>query len=131
MTSLPRKRESRATERSLDSGSALRAIRNDENEGTGAKTDVQADNKPKLLIIEGDGIGPEVIREARRVVDWFADSRNLAFDISESRLGVRAYYELGAMLPDETLRGAEAADAVLFGAIGGDGYEEIPIEVRP
>jgi 3-isopropylmalate dehydrogenase len=91
---------------------------------------VKADNKPKLLIIEGDGIGPEVIREARRVVAWFADNRKLAFDISESRLGVAAYHELGTMLPDETVSGAEAADAVLFGAIGGDGYEDIPMEVR-
>jgi len=91
---------------------------------------MQADNKPKLLIIEGDGIGPEVIREARRIVAWFADNRRLAFDISESRLGVGAYHDLGTMLPDETVRAAQTADAVLFGAIGGDGYEQIPIEVR-
>ena len=89
-----------------------------------------ADNKPKLLIIPGDGIGPEVIRQATRVVEWFEHNRKLAFDVSERQLGVKSYNETGAMLPDATLEAAFASDAILFGAIGGDGYEEIPIEVR-
>ncbi|MCG8544766.1 MAG: 3-isopropylmalate dehydrogenase, partial [Alphaproteobacteria bacterium] len=88
------------------------------------------DNKPTLLVIPGDGIGPEVIRQAVRVVEWFEENRQIAFDIRDGALGVATYRRTGAMLPDETVSGAQAADAVLFGAIGGDGYEDIPIEVR-
>ena len=88
------------------------------------------DNKPTLLVIPGDGIGPEVIRQAMRVVDWFEQNRTIALDIKDGELGVATYHKSGAMLPDETVSGAQAADAVLFGAIGGDGYDEIPIEVR-
>ena len=88
------------------------------------------DNKPTLLVIPGDGIGPEVIREAVRVVEWFEHNRKIAFDIKDGTLGVATYRETGAMLPDETVSGAASADAVLFGAIGGDGYEDIPMEIR-
>jgi 3-isopropylmalate dehydrogenase len=87
-------------------------------------------NKPKLLIIPGDGIGHEVIPEAIRVVDWFQNNRRLAFDITESELGVGSYHRHGTMLPDKTLEASFKSDAILFGAIGGDGYEDIPIEIR-
>jgi len=89
-----------------------------------------ADNKPNLLIIPGDGIGPEVIRETSRVIDWFETNRKVTFDITHGQLGVGAYHDTGAMTPDDTLDKARKADAILFGAIGGDGYEDIPIEVR-
>lgn len=89
-----------------------------------------ADNKPNLLIIPGDGIGPEVIRETSRVIDWFETNRKVTFDITHGQLGVAAYHDSGAMTPDDTLDKARKADAILFGAIGGDGYEDIPIEVR-
>ncbi|MPY76035.1 MAG: 3-isopropylmalate dehydrogenase [Alphaproteobacteria bacterium] len=88
-------------------------------------------NKPKLLIIPGDGIGHEVIPQATRVVNWFADNRKIAFDISEGELGVGSYNKHGkTMLPDATLEKSFKSDAILFGAIGGDGYEDIPIDVR-
>jgi 3-isopropylmalate dehydrogenase len=90
----------------------------------------QADNRPRLLVIPGDGIGHEVIPQALRVVDWFADNRKLAFDLAEGELGVGAYRKHGTMLPDATLENSFKSDAILFGAIGGDGYEDIPIEVR-
>jgi 3-isopropylmalate dehydrogenase len=89
-----------------------------------------ADNKPNLLIIPGDGIGPEVIRETSRVIEWFEANRKVTFDITHGQLGVAAYHNVGAMTPDDTLDKARKADAILFGAIGGDGYEDIPIEVR-
>ncbi len=88
-------------------------------------------NKPKLLIIPGDGIGHEVIPQAIRVVDWFQNNRKLAFDITEGELGVGSYKKHGrTMLPDKTLEDSFKSDAILFGAIGGDGYEDIPIDIR-
>ncbi len=88
-------------------------------------------NKPKLLIIPGDGIGHEVIPQAIRIVDWFQNNRKLAFDITEGELGVGSYNKNGrTMLPDATLEASFKSDAILFGAIGGDGYEDIPIDIR-
>ena len=88
-------------------------------------------NKPKLLVIEGDGIGHEVIPQAVRVVEWFAAHRKIAFDVTKGELGVGSYAKHGkTMLPDATLEKCFKSDAILFGAIGGDGYEDIPIEVR-
>jgi 3-isopropylmalate dehydrogenase len=90
-----------------------------------------ATNKPKLLIIPGDGIGHEVIPQATRIVEWFAANRKIAFDISEGELGVGSYNKHGkTMLPDATLEKCFKSDAILFGAIGGDGYEDIPIDIR-
>ena len=88
------------------------------------------DNKPTLLVIPGDGIGPEVIRQANRVIEWFETHRKRAFDVKEGHLGVAAYERFGVMMPDETLAQAQSADAILFGAVGGDGYDDIPIDVR-
>ena len=89
-----------------------------------------ADNKPKLLIVPGDGIGHEVIPQAVKVVNWFEDNRKVAFDISEGELGVGSYQRHGTLLPDPTLEKSLASDAVLFGAVGGDGYEDIPMAHR-
>ena len=89
-----------------------------------------ADNKRRLLIVPGDGIGHEVIPQATRVVQWFEDNRKVAFDIVEGELGVGSYHRHGTLLPDDTLDKSLKSDAILFGAVGGDGYEEIPLPVR-
>src|SRR4029079_8956348 len=82
----------------------------------------------KLLIIPGDGIGPEVIGQARRVLDWFVEHRALAIAIEEAPYGVEAYRRYGELLPEETRAAIEGADLVLFGATGASEFEDIPRE---
>ena len=85
----------------------------------------------KLLLLPGDGIGPEVLHETRRVLGWFTQNRNLAFEIEEAAIGGTAYETLGTPAPDATIAKAEKADAVLFGAVGGPKWDSLPFEVRP
>jgi 3-isopropylmalate dehydrogenase len=87
-------------------------------------------NERTLVMIPGDGIGPEIIGQASRIVEWFDRHRGLGLDIKERQLGVNVYEKHGTLTQDETLETIEAADATLFGAIGGDGYDEIPRHIR-
>ena len=89
-----------------------------------------ASNK-KLLVLPGDGIGPEVVRETLRVVDWMAKKRSVSFDVQEGLVGGAAYDASGTPLTDETLADAVDADAVLFGAVGGPNYDDLPFEKKP
>src|SRR5712691_806569 len=85
----------------------------------------------KVLVLPGDGIGPEIMREVMRVFDFF-DRRNIArFDVGESLVGGAAYEASGTPLTDDTLAEAMASDAVLFGSVGGPKWETLPFELRP
>ncbi|MGR3710253.1 MAG: 3-isopropylmalate dehydrogenase [Alterinioella nitratireducens] len=86
---------------------------------------------PSLLILPGDGIGPEVMTEVRKIIDWFGANRDLAFDVSEDLVGGAAYDAHGAPLTDETMARAQAADAVLLGAVGGPKYDSLDFSVKP
>ncbi|KAF0676005.1 3-isopropylmalate dehydrogenase [Profundibacterium mesophilum] len=86
---------------------------------------------PSLLILPGDGIGPEVMSEVRKVIDWFAQNRGRAFDVSEDLVGGAAYDKHGTPLTDETMAAAQAADAVLLGAVGGPKYDDLDFSVKP
>jgi 3-isopropylmalate dehydrogenase len=85
----------------------------------------------KLLLLPGDGIGPEVLQETRRVLGWYTQNRNLAFEIEEAAIGGAAYETLGTPAPDATINKARTADAVLFGAVGGPRWDSLPFENRP
>jgi 3-isopropylmalate dehydrogenase len=85
----------------------------------------------KLLILPGDGIGPEVMRQVYRVIEWFDRKRLMRFETSEGLVGGAAYDAEGAPLSDATLAQAQAADAVLFGAVGGPKWEKLPFAARP
>jgi 3-isopropylmalate dehydrogenase len=89
-----------------------------------------ASNK-KLLVLPGDGIGPEVMRQVYRVVDWFDRKRVASFDLSEDLVGGAAYDAHGTPLADSTLKAAMAADAVLFGAVGGPKWDTLPFALKP
>src|SRR5271166_2916728 len=85
----------------------------------------------KVLVLAGDGIGPEIMRQALRVMEFF-DRRHIAsFVISEGLVGGAALDESGVPLTDETLAQAVACDAVLFGAVGGAKWDTLPFELRP
>ena len=86
---------------------------------------------PSLLILPGDGIGPEVMAEVRRIIDWYGAKRGLAFDVSEDLVGGAAYDVHGTPLTDETMAKAQAVDAVLLGAVGGPKYDVLDFAVKP
>src|SRR6266702_5803985 len=85
----------------------------------------------KVLVLPGDGIGPEIMREVMRVFEFF-DRRNIArFDVAEGLVGGAAYDASGTPLTDDTLAEAMESDAVLFGSVGGPKWETLPFELRP
>ncbi|WP_179381366.1 3-isopropylmalate dehydrogenase [Jannaschia marina] len=86
---------------------------------------------PSLLILPGDGIGPEVMAEVRRVIDWFGAKKGLVFDVSEDLVGGAAYDVHGTPLTDETMAKAQEVDAVLLGAVGGPKYDDLDFSVKP
>jgi 3-isopropylmalate dehydrogenase len=85
----------------------------------------------KLLVLPGDGIGPEVVRETRRVIDWMDRRRAISFDIEEGLVGGAAIDATGSPCPDATVEAAKAADAVLFGSVGGPKWDSLPFDQRP
>ena len=86
---------------------------------------------PSLLILPGDGIGPEVMVEVRKVIDWFRAKRGLELEVSEDIVGGAAYDVHGTPITEETMTRAHAADAVLLGAVGGPKYDDLDFSVKP
>ena len=85
----------------------------------------------KLLVLPGDGIGPEVMREAGRVVNWLSRRRAISFDITEDLVGGASIDTHGVPIRDEVIHAARAADAVLFGAVGGPQWDHVGFDRRP
>ncbi|HLY54448.1 MAG TPA: isocitrate/isopropylmalate family dehydrogenase, partial [Stellaceae bacterium] len=85
----------------------------------------------RLLVLPGDGIGPEVMGEVERVADWMQSRRHVSFEIERGLVGGAAYDAEGAAVSDATVAKAQAADAVLLGAVGGPRYDKLPWEFRP
>ncbi len=86
---------------------------------------------PSILILPGDGIGPEVMAEVRKIIDWFGAKRGLVFDVSEDLIGGAAYDAHGVPLTDEALAKAQTVDAVLLGAVGGPKYDNLDFALKP
>ncbi|MBK1726985.1 3-isopropylmalate dehydrogenase [Halorhodospira neutriphila] len=85
----------------------------------------------KILLLPGDGIGPEIVGEARRVLEALRQHHGLDCELETAPIGGAGYDAVGQPLPEETLAQARAADAVLLGAVGGPQYDTLPREVRP
>ncbi|MDE2515353.1 MAG: 3-isopropylmalate dehydrogenase [Rhodospirillales bacterium] len=85
----------------------------------------------KLLVLPGDGIGPEVMREVRRVIDWMDRRRTVTFDLTEDLVGGAAIDARGTPIADKTMEAALASDAVLFGSVGGPRWEKLGFDMRP
>ncbi len=88
-------------------------------------------SNPSILILPGDGIGPEVMTEVRKVITWFGEARSIQFDVSEDLVGGAAYDKHGVPLADETMAKAQEVDAVLLGAVGGPAYDDLDFSVKP
>ncbi len=84
-----------------------------------------------LLVLPGDGIGPEVMAQVRKVVDWMDRRRGVSFDVREDLVGGAAYDAHGAAISDATMQAALDADAVLLGAVGGPQWDGVAREHRP
>ena len=84
-----------------------------------------------LLLLPGDGIGPEVMAQAKRVLDWVQTSNGVNFTITEDLVGGAAIDAHGVPVTDATVAKALAADAVLFGSVGGPKWDSVPFEIRP
>ena len=85
----------------------------------------------KITLIKGDGIGPEIVDEAVKVLDAVASCCELHFEYDEALMGGVAYDITGDPLPQETITKSLNSDAVLFGAIGGEKWDALPREKRP
>ncbi|MEO0957647.1 MAG: isocitrate/isopropylmalate family dehydrogenase, partial [Pseudomonadota bacterium] len=85
----------------------------------------------KLLILSGDGIGPEVMGQVSRIIEWCRVARGLDFSVEEDLVGGIAYDTHGAPLSDATMAKAQAVDAVLLGAVGGPKYDGLDFAVKP
>jgi 3-isopropylmalate dehydrogenase len=84
----------------------------------------------KILLLPGDGIGPEVVREAARVLDALRRD-GMTIETEAAAIGGAGYDSAKHPLPEATLKLAQAADAVLMGAVGGPRYDTLPRELRP
>ena len=85
----------------------------------------------EVLILPGDGIGPEVCHEAKKVLEHINDTKDLGITISESAVGGCAFEEFGNPLPEETLKLAQRSDAILLGAVGGPSWDNLDYDLRP
>lgn len=85
----------------------------------------------KLVVLPGDGVGPEVINEAIRVLNAVAPAHGIEIEITEALIGGAAIRATGSPLPEGTLRSFEGADAVLLGAVGDPEFDDLLPEARP
>ncbi len=85
----------------------------------------------KVLMLPGDGIGPEVMAEVRRLIEWMDRRRHVSFDVAEDLVGGAAHDAHGVAITDATMQTALDADAILFGAVGGPGWDNVGYDVRP
>ena len=84
-----------------------------------------------LLLLPGDGIGPEVMAEVKRLIAWMNAHGMGAFATEEGLCGGCAYDAHGVAVTDEIVGKAKAADAVIFGSVGGPKWDKVPYDVRP
>jgi 3-isopropylmalate dehydrogenase len=85
----------------------------------------------KLLLLPGDGIGPEVMAEVKKLIAWMNAHGMGTFETDEGLVGGACYDAHGVAITDETMAKAHAADAVIFGAVGGPKWDSVPYDVRP
>lgn len=84
-----------------------------------------------LLVLPGDGIGVEIMAEVDRIITWFNKQGSVTFNVERGLVGGASYDADGVAITDATMELAHKADAVIFGAVGGPKWDDVPYEARP
>ena len=87
--------------------------------------------KRKILLLPGDGIGPEVIAEVKKIINWLNKNRSLDFEIDEDLVGGAAYDKHGTPITDEVFYKALESEAVILGAVGGPKWDNLDFSKKP
>ncbi len=87
--------------------------------------------KRKILLLPGDGIGPEVIAEVKKIIEWFNSNKSLDFEIDQDLVGGAAYDQHGTPITDEAFYKAQESAAVILGAVGGPKWDNIDFSKKP
>ena len=87
--------------------------------------------KRKILLLPGDGIGPEVIAEVKTIIEWFNSNKSLDFEIDQDLVGGAAYDKHGTPITDEAFYKAQESAAVILGAVGGPKWDNIDFSKKP
>ena len=87
--------------------------------------------KRKILLLPGDGIGPEVIAEVKNIIEWFNANKSLDFEIDENWVGGDAYDKHGSPITDEAFYKAQESAAVILGAVGGPKWDNLEFSKKP
>ena len=84
-----------------------------------------------IVMLAGDGIGPEVMSEVKKVISWLESNGDISFTIHEDHLGGSAIDAYGVPLADETLEKCRASDAIIMGSVGGPKWDNVDYNIRP
>tara|TARA_B100000131_G_scaffold60935_1_gene56688 strand:- start:2258 stop:3385 length:1128 start_codon:yes stop_codon:yes gene_type:complete len=87
--------------------------------------------KRKILLLPGDGIGPEVIAEVKKIIEWFNKNKSLDFEIDEDLVGGSSYDKNGTPITDEVFYKALECEAVILGAVGGPKWDSLDFSKKP
>ena len=87
--------------------------------------------KRKILLLPGDGIGPEVIQEVKKIIDWFNKNRSLDFEVDQDLVGGAAYDKFKTPITDEVFFKALECEAVILGAVGGPKWDNLDFSKKP
>ena len=87
--------------------------------------------KRKILLLPGDGIGPEVIREVKKIIEWFNKNKSLDFEIEEDLVGGSSYDKHKIPITDEVFYKALESEAVILGAVGGSKWDNLEFSKKP
>ena len=87
--------------------------------------------KRKFLLLPGDGIGPEVVAEVKKIINWFNTNKSLDFEIDEDLAGGASYDKHGTPITDEVFYKALECEAVILGAVGGPKWDNLEFSKKP
>ncbi len=87
--------------------------------------------KRKILLLPGDGIGPEVMAEVEKIIEWFNSKKSLDFEIDKDLVGGAAYDKHGSPITDEAFYKAQESAAVILGAVGGPKWDNLDFSKKP
>lgn len=84
-----------------------------------------------IVILPGDGIGPEIVGEVEKLIDWLNAEENLGINVTKDEIGGAAYDKYGHPMPDEVLEKCRSCDAILMGSVGGPKWDGVDYALRP